>query len=111
MQSDSNSHSHAFSKSVLEVSQAEEQAKRIISRAEEERISVMARGKKRAAEILGNASVEGEKKREQLIEEERRLVQVEAERILAEAKANSAEFKKKPVKQLASELALEILPK
>ena len=114
--SSDHTHSHSdsphesFSQSVLEVSKAEEQAKQKVENARKQSAESVAAARQKAAEMLEKAEADGKDAEEAIIGKERAEIESQNAEVLSQAKRNAAEFKKKPFKQLASELAREILP-
>ena len=108
--SHSDSPQESFSQSVLEVSKAEEQAKARVENARKHASESVAQARQKAAEMLEKAETEGKETEEAIIGKARAEIESQNAEVISQAKRNAAEFKKKPFKQLASELAREFLP-
>jgi vacuolar-type H+-ATPase subunit H len=99
-----------LSASILEVAEAENEARRIIERADEEKARVISHAKKKAAQILEEVDVKAAARRDEILDEARKRAGKEAEAELDKTQAKTGEWRKKPVKAIAAKLAASILP-
>ena len=100
-----------LSQSVLEVAQAEAQAKAVVEKTELQKVEMLSNARKKAAEIIVRAENQAEEEREALIAEERSKIAAETNALVEQARKKAGEFKQKPFKQLAARLAAGLLPK